>query len=300
MPSEMKYILLDLQAKDEGVAIIKINRPEVLNALNREAMSELSTVIDIVGADDKIKVLIITGTGERSFCAGADIRYVINIDPIEAEKYATFIHGLLNKIENLEKPVIAAVNGYALGGGCELALACDIRIASSNAKIGQTEVTVGIPPGWGGTQRLLRIVGPSKTKELIYTGKMITAEEAERIGLVNRVVRLSTEENTITTTSPSSTSYQEEQQQQKQEKQRANELAKILNKKLIDECISLAKEIAKNSFMAVKTSKMLINKGMDADIDTGLQLIIYGWALCFAHEDRQKMMSEFLNKANKK
>jgi 3-hydroxypropionyl-coenzyme A dehydratase len=299
MHPEMKYILLDLQAKDEGVAIIKINRPEVLNALNREAMSELSTAIDIVGADDKIKVLIITGTGEKSFCAGADIRYVVNIDPIEAEKYATFIHGLLNKIENLEKPVIAAVNGYALGGGCELTLACDIRIASSNAKIGQTEVTVGIPPGWGGTQRLLRIVGPTKTKELIYTGKMITAEEAERIGLVNRVVRLSAEENTITTT-PSSTSYQEEQQQQKQEKQRANELAKILNKKLIDECISLAKEIANNSFTAVKTSKMLINKGMDADIDTGLQLIIYGWVLCFAHEDRQKMMSAFLNRAKKK
>jgi 3-hydroxypropionyl-coenzyme A dehydratase len=295
MPSEMKYILLDLQAKDEGIAIIKINRPEVLNALNREAMFELSTAIDIVGADDKIKVIIITGAGEKSFCAGADIRYVVNIDPIEAEKYATFIHGLLNKIENLEKPVIAAINGYALGGGCELALACDIRIASSNAKIGQTEVTVGIPPGWGGTQRLLRIVGPSKTKELIYTGKMITAEEAEGVGLVNRVISLSAEENVITI--PSSTSSEEERPQ---EKQRGNELAKILNKKLTDECLSLAKEIANNSFTAVKTSKMLINKGMDVDINTGLQLIIYGWALCFAHEDRQKMMSAFLNKAKKK
>jgi 3-hydroxypropionyl-coenzyme A dehydratase len=295
MPSEMKYILFDLQAKDEGIAIIKINRPEVLNALNREAMFELSTAIDIVDADDKIKVIIITGAGEKSFCAGADIRYVVNIDPIEAEKYATFIHGLLNKIENLEKPVIAAINGYALGGGCELALACDIRIASSNAKIGQTEVTVGIPPGWGGTQRLLRIVGPSKTKELIYTGKMITAEEAEGVGLVNRVISLSAEENVITI--PSSTSSEEERPQ---EKQRGNELAKILNKKLTDECLSLAKEIANNSFTAVKTSKMLINKGMDVDINTGLQLIIYGWALCFAHEDRQKMMSAFLNKAKKK
>jgi 3-hydroxypropionyl-coenzyme A dehydratase len=295
MPSEMKYILFDLQAKDEGIAIIKINRPEVLNALNREAMFELSTAIDIVGADDKIKVIIITGAGEKSFCAGADIRYVVNIDPIEAEKYATFIHGLLNKIENLEKPVIAAINGYALGGGCELALACDIRIASSNAKIGQTEVTVGIPPGWGGTQRLLRIVGPSKTKELIYTGKMITAEEAEGVGLVNRVISLSAEENVITI--PSSTSSEEERPQ---EKQRGNELAKILNKKLTDECLSLAKEIANNSFTAVKTSKMLINKGMDVDINTGLQLITYGWALCFAHEDRQKMMSAFLNKAKKK
>ena len=295
MPSEMKYILFDLQAKDEGIAIIKINRSEVLNALNREAMFELSTAIDIVDADDKIKVVIITGAGEKSFCAGADIRYVVNIDPIEAEKYATFIHGLLNKIENLEKPVIAAINGYALGGGCELALACDIRIASSNAKIGQTEVTVGIPPGWGGTQRLLRIVGPSKTKELIYTGKMITAEEAEGVGLVNRVISLRAEENVITI--PSSTSSQEEHPQ---EKQRGNELAKILNKKLTDECLSLAKEIANNSFTAVKTSKMLINKGMDVDINTGLQLITYGWALCFAHEDRQKMMSAFLNKAKKK
>lgn len=303
MASEMKHILLDLQDKDEGVAIIKINRPEVLNALNREAMSELSTAIDVVGADNNIKVVIITGTGEKSFCAGADIRYVVNIDPIEAEKYATFIHGLLNKIENLEKPVIAVVNGYALGGGCELALACDIRIASSNAKIGQTEVTVGIPPGWGGTQRLLRIVGPAKTKELIYTGKMITAEEAEEIGLVNRVISLSNEADMPalpTVSKQSSTNPQEEQQYEIQEKQRANELAKILNKKLIDESISFAKEIANNSFMAVKTSKMLINKGMDADIDTGLQLEIYGWALCFAHEDRQKMMSAFLNKAKKK
>jgi 3-hydroxypropionyl-coenzyme A dehydratase len=299
MASEMKHILLDLQAKDEGVVIIKINRPEVLNALNRETMSELGAAIDIVGTDDKIKVVIITGAGEKSFCAGADIRYVVNIDPIEAEKYATFVHGLLNKIENLEKPVIAAVNGYALGGGCELALACDIRIASSNAKIGQTEVTVGIPPGWGGTQRLLRIVGPSKTKELIYTGKMITAEEAERIGLVNRVIGLSTEQDIIIATTPSSTNYQEDQQQQKQEKQRANELAKILNKKLIEECISLAKEIAKNSFTAVRTSKILINKAMDVDIYTGLQLEVYGWALCFAHEDRQNMMSAFLNKAKK-
>ena len=162
MPAPMKYILLDTQT-GKDIAIIKINRPEVLNALNKEVMEELSAAIDIVSTDDNIKVLIITGAGKKSFCAGADIRYVANIDPIEAERYATFIHNLLNKIENLEKPVIAAINGYALGGGCELALACDIRIASSNAKIGQTEVTIGIPPGWGATQRLLRIVGPAKT-----------------------------------------------------------------------------------------------------------------------------------------
>jgi 3-hydroxypropionyl-coenzyme A dehydratase len=300
----MKHIVLDLQTNID-IAIIKINRPEVLNALNKEIMTELSQAIDIVSIDDSIKVIIITGTGERSFCAGADIRYVVNVDPIEAERYATFIHTLLNKIENLQKPVIAAINGYALGGGCELALACDIRIASSNAKIGQTEVTIGIPPGWGGTQRLLRIVGPEKAKELIYTGKMITAEEAARIGLVNKVVSLtaeeeervsssadSTTESGTTTTTVSNNPSKEGQQ----EKQRSNELAKILNKKLLDECLSFAKEITKNSFIAVKTSKMLINKAMDVDIDTGLRLEIYGWALCFAHEDREKMMSSFLNK----
>jgi 3-hydroxypropionyl-coenzyme A dehydratase len=294
----MKYILLELQ-RDKDIAIIKINRPEVLNALNKDVISELSTAIDIVGADDKIRVLIITGTGERSFCAGADIRYVVNIDPIEAERYATFIHTLLNKIENLEKPVIAAINGYALGGGCELALASDIRIASSNAKIGQTEATIGIPPGWGGTQRLLRIVGLAKTKELIYTGKMITAYEAERIGLVNKLVSLTPKDELSAAEETTATTASSKEEQQEEEKQIANKLAKILNEKLMDECLAFAKEITKNSFAAVKTSKMLINKGMDADIDTGLRLEIYGWALCFAHEDRQKMMSSFLNRGKK-
>src|SRR5215212_5958139 len=299
----MKHIILDLQTNID-VAIIKIDRPEVLNALNKEVMTELSQAIDIVSIDDGIKVIVITGTGERSFCAGADIKYVVNVDPIEAERYATFIHTLLNKIENLQKPVIAAINGYALGGGCELALACDIRIASSNAKIGQTEVTIGIPPGWGGTQRLLRIVGPAKAKELIYTGKMITAEEAVHIGLVNKVVSLTAEEEgrvpssaASTTASGTSTTVSNNPSKEGQhEKQRSDELAKILNKKLLDESLSFAKEITKNSFIAVKTSKMLINKGVDVDIEPGLRLEIYGWALCFAHEDRQKMMSSFLNK----
>jgi 3-hydroxypropionyl-coenzyme A dehydratase len=295
----VKHIVLESQVNE--VAIIKINRPEVLNALDKQVAAELRTALDIANTDDKIKVIIITGTGERSFCAGGDIRYVANIDPIEAERYATFIHNLLNKIENLEKPVIAAINGYALGGGCQLALACDIRIASSNAKIGQTEVTIGVLPGWGGTQRLSRIVGPAKAKELIYSGKMITAEEAERIGLVNKVVSLTHEEEKrlLKKTNTTTNNHSKEQKQQ-QEKLRANELAKILNKKLMDESIFLAKEINKNSFNAVKTSKMLINKGMDADINTGLRLEIYGWALCFTHEDRKKMMSSFLNKGKKK
>ena len=301
--SIMKYIQLEPR---EEIAIIRINRQEALNAMNIDVIAELSRTIDIVGADDGIKAIILTGAGERSFCAGADIGYMANIDPIQAEKYASSAQAVLNKIENLQKPVIAAVNGFALGGGCELAMVCDIRIASSNAKLGQPEVTIGIPPGWGGTQRLLRIVGPAKAKELVFTGKMITAEEAERIGLVNKIVGLTPEEEnltkTITTIKPSDSSSKEQpanEEIQKQEKQKANELAKVLNKKLMDECLSFAKEITKNSFTAVKTSKMLINKAMDADINTGLRLEIYGWALCFAHEDRQKMMSSFLSKGKK-
>jgi 3-hydroxypropionyl-coenzyme A dehydratase len=283
----MKYIQLEPLV---DIAIIKINRPEALNAVNTDVIAELSRTIDIVSGDDSIKALIITGAGERSFCAGADIAYMVNIDPMKAEKYASMAQAVLNKIEKIDKPVIAAINGFALGGGCELALVCDIRIASSNAKIGQPEVTIGIPPGWGGSQRLLRIIGPAKAKELIFTGKMITAEEAAQIGLVNKVVSLEPEDQLQIESKGDSSN----------EKERANELAKILNKKLLEECLSLAREITKNSFTAVKISKMLINKGMDADIDTGLRLEIYGWALCFAHEDRQKMMSEFLNKGKKK
>ena len=232
----------------------------------------------------------VTGAGEKSFCAGADISYMVNIDPITAEKYASSAQSVLNKIERLEKPVIAAVNGYALGGGCELAMVCDIRIASSNAKMGQPEVTIGIPPGWGGTQRLMRLVGPAKAKELVFTGKMISAEEALQLGLVNRVISL---------TSDDSLPPEAPKDNRDKEKERTTQIAKILNNKLMVECDNLAKQIAKNSFNAVKVSKMLINRGMDADLNTGLRLEIYGWSLCFAHEDRQKMMSEFLDKSKK-
>jgi 3-hydroxypropionyl-coenzyme A dehydratase len=286
--STMKYIQLEPQG---DTAIIKINRPEALNAVNTDVIAELSRTIDIVSSDDSIKAVIITGAGERSFCAGADIAYMVNIDPMKAEKYASSAQAVLNKIEKIDKPVIAAINGFALGGGCELALVCDIRIASSNAKIGQPEVTIGIPPGWGGSQRLLRIVGPAKAKELVFTGKMITAEEAEQIGLVNKVVSLGPEDQ-LQPEAPKGDASKE--------KERAIELSKNLNKKLIEESLALAREITRNSFTAVKISKMLINKGMDTDIDTGLRLEIYGWALSFAHEDRQKMMSEFLNKGKKK
>jgi 3-hydroxypropionyl-coenzyme A dehydratase len=283
----MKYIQLEPQGE---IALLRINRPEALNAMNIDVISELSRTVDIVGADEGIKVVLITGAGEKSFCAGADISYMVNIDPITAEKYASSAQSVLNKIEHLEKPVIAAVNGYALGGGCELAMVCDIRIASSNAKMGQPEVTIGIPPGWGGTQRLMRLVGPAKAKELVFTGKMISAEEALQLGLVNRVISLTSDDN-LPPEAP--------KDNREKEKERNTQIAKILNNKLMVECDNLAKQIAKNSFNAVKVSKMLINRGMDADLNTGLRLEIYGWSLCFAHEDRQKMMSEFLNKSKK-
>lgn len=285
--SSMKFIQLEPQG---DIAIVRINRPEALNAMNTEVISELSRAIDIIASDENIKVVIITGAGERSFCAGADISYMVNIEPMQAEKYATAAQAVINKIERLEKPVIGAVNGFALGGGCELAMACDIRIASSNAKMGQPEVTIGIPPGWGGTQRLLRLVGPAKAKEMIFTGKMITADEAHQIGLVNNVVSLGPDDAVPPEAPKGDTAL---------EKARAAEVGKILNRKLMDVSLALAREITKNSYTAVKVSKMLINRGMDADLETGLRLEIYGWALCFAHEDRQKMMSAFLSKSKK-
>ena len=285
--SNMKYIQLEPQGE---IALLRINRPEALNAMNIDVVSELSRTVDIVGADESIKVVIITGAGEKSFCAGADISYMVNIDPITAEKYASSAQSVLNKIERLDKPVIGAVNGYAVGGGCELAMVCDIRIASSNAKLGQPEVTIGIPPGWGGTQRLMRLVGPAKAKELVFTGRMVSAEEAFQLGLVNNVISLTSDDNL-----PPEVAKDDKEKQ----KERNNQIAKLLNNKLMNECVSLAKQIAKNSFNAVKVSKMLINRGMDADLNTGLRLEIYGWSLCFAHEDRQKMMSDFLNKSKK-
>src|SRR6476659_496922 len=189
----MTLIETERLGDNENIVILTINRPEVLNAINIDVISELTNAFDAIDLDDNIRIVIITGAGERSFCAGADLNYVVNLSPIEAERYATTIHNLLNKIENLPRPVIAAINGYALGGGCEIALACDIRIAFSNAKIGQTEVKVGIPPGWGGTQRMLRLLRVSKAKELIYTGRMIGADEALQMGLVNKVVNIETE-----------------------------------------------------------------------------------------------------------
>lgn len=249
----MQYLKVE---RDEDVVQITINRQDKLNAMNLGVMDEFISILDSLEKDSS-KVIIITGEGTKAFSAGADIEYMSNIGPAEAEKYALRGHEVLNRIEKLEKPVIAAVNGYALGGGCELALACDIRFASPNAQLGQPEVTLGICPGWGGTQRLLRIVGPARAKDLIFSGRKIMAEEAFSMGLINKIF-------------PSDS--------------------------LISETKKYAKILSKNSSFAIGISKMLVNKGMDTNLDTGLKLEIYSWAVCFSTKEREERMRKFVEK----
>lgn len=242
--------------KEDDIAQITINRESKLNAMNLDVMDEFISVLDDL-QKSSCKVIIITGQGQKAFSAGADIEYMSTIGPVDAEKYARRGHEVLNKIEAIEVPVIAAINGYALGGGCELALSCDIRFASQNAQMGQPEVTLGICPGWGGTQRLLRVVGPARAKELIFSGRRINAEEAMSMGLVNKI--FSPEE-------------------------------------LISQTRSYAKTLARNSKYAVAVSKMLVNRGMDTTLDTGLKLEIYSWSLCFSTKEREDRMRSFLQR----
>lgn len=247
-------------SKSDGICIVKINRPEKLNAMNMDVAKELIATFEKTGTDDSIKVIILTGEGDRAFSAGADIEYMSKISPDESVEYAKLGQLLTATVENVRQPTIAALNGFALGGGCELAMSCDIRLAADTAKLGQPEVTIGIPPGWGGTQRLLRIVGIAKAKELVYTGKMIKADEAKEIGLVNHVVPLAS---------------------------------------LMDEAMKMAKTIAENSAMGVQMSKTAINKGRNADLDTGLGVELLAWRNCFTHSDREQRMTAFVNKSKK-
>ena len=263
---------------DSDIMIVKLNRPEVYNALNLELVSELSIIFNTVLNEDNIKAVIITGIGNKAFCAGGDLNMVIKMTPIQAEKYAYQVHNLLNTIENFEKPVIAAINGYALGGGCQLALACDLRIASSNAKIGQPEVTIGIPPGWGGTQRLARIIGISKAKELIFTGKIISAEEAKKINLLNTVIYLDNNKQI------------QNAQINKRENSEDDDLLRL---KLVKESVKIAKTITINDAFAIKIIKSLINKSRDINIDSGLALEKFGNLLCLTNNDKHTIRNLF-------
>ena len=251
----MNYTKLIVDVKDK-ICTVKINNPEAMNALNSTVLSELDEAFTEIAANEDVSVVVITGEG-RAFVAGADISQMSTMNATEGKAFGVQGSAVFRKIENLNKPVIAAINGFALGGGCELAMACDIRIASNKAKIGQPETGLGITPGFSGTQRLPRIVGPGKAKEIIYTAKPITADEAYRIGLVNSVVE------------PES---------------------------LMDAAYAMAKQIAKNAPIALKYSKEAIDKGMQTDIDSAISLENDLFALCFSTEDQKEGMKAFFEK----
>jgi enoyl-CoA hydratase len=242
--------------KSDKICKISFNRPKALNALNTEVLEELDKLLDEIEKDDETFVVVFTGEG-KAFVAGADIGEMKDKNLIEGKKFAQLGHKVFRKIELLEKPVIAAVNGYALGGGCELAMSCDIRIAGEKAKFGQPEVGLGITPGFGGTQRLSRLVGSAKAKELIFTADTISAQEAEKIGLVNKVVS------------------QEE---------------------LINETMNMANKITSKGQVAVRFSKNAINRGIETDIDTALDIEINLFGMCFATEDQKEGMKAFTEK----
>ncbi len=245
-----------LLRKEGNVGILSINRPDELNALNSSVLEELDMAIDNISLDETIYVLIITGEG-RAFVAGADISEMRTKNSLEAREFAHKGLSVFRKIELMEKPVIAAINGFALGGGCELAMSCDIRLASDKAKFGQPEVGLGITPGFGGTQRLSRLVGLGIAKELIFTGKIIRADEAMKIGLVNNVVP---------------------------------------GGDLMDAALKLANEIGSKGQLAIRYAKSAINRGIETDIDTGMEIEKDLFALCFATEDQKEAMSAFLEK----
>ncbi len=242
--------------KKGNIGILSINRPEALNALNSAVIEELDKAVDMIKADDEVYVVILTGAG-RSFVAGADIAEMQSLNSVEGRSFGEKGLAVFRKLEILEKPVIAAVNGFALGGGCELSLAADIRIASEKALFGQPEAGLGITPGFGGTQRLPRIVGEGIAKELIFTAQNIKADEAYRIGLVNKVV------------SPED---------------------------LMDEAMKMAEKIAANAQYAVRYCKEAINRGIQTDIDTGSAIEKDLFGLCFATEDQKEGMAAFLEK----
>ena len=251
----MTYSQLILERSD-AVALLTINNPSTLNALDSLTLHELHAAISEIEADSTLRALIITGTG-RSFVAGAYISEMRGLNAAEGKAFGHLGASMMRRLELLPIPVIAAINGFALGGGCELAMACDIRLASSKAKLGQPETGLGIIPGFSGTQRLPRLVGPAKAKELIFTGDVIRADEALRIGLVDKV------------TEPEA---------------------------LMDEAMALADKIASKAPAAIAYAKEAINRGIQTDIDTAIDLETELFALCFATDDQKEGMQAFLEK----
>ena len=238
------------------IGVLTMNRPEALNALNEQVLRDLDAALDAVQVNDEVLVVILTGA-VRSFVAEADIGQMKDLTPVQAKKFGSYGNQVFLKLENFPKPVIAAVNGFALGGGCELSMACDIRLASEKAKFGQPEVGLGITPGFGGTQRLARIVGVSNAMELILTAKTINAAQAQELGLVSHV-------------------YPPEE--------------------LMDKAMELAQAIAANAQVAVRQSKAAIRRGLQTDMYTGAAYEAEAFGLCFATEDQKDAMTAFVNK----
>ncbi len=247
---------LNLEVDEHQIAVLTINRPETLNAINEEVMDELCDAADYISAQDDIRGLIITGAG-KAFVAGADIAVQSRFSEQEGFQWGKNGNAVFRLFELMDIPVIAAVNGFALGGGCELALACDIIIAGDKAKFGQPEVSLGITPGFGGTQRLMRKIGTGKAKELIFSGRMIQAEEAERIGLAERVVP---------------------------------------NDELIPFCKEMLLSFAKNAPKAVAYAKKAMNEGSSMGLEDALLLESRYFSKCFATEDQKEGMHAFLEK----
>jgi enoyl-CoA hydratase len=243
---------------DGNIMLITLNRPEVMNALNEIVFAELEDVFTKMRDDKDVKVVVITGAGNKSFAAGTDITSMAKFSLIEARNFALkIVFGGQQAIANFPRPVIAAINGYCFGGGCEIAMCCDIRVASEKAKFGQTEVNVGIIPGGGGTQRLQRLIGIGLTKEMIYTGQIIDGKRAYEIGLVNHVVP---------------------------------------HDQVLEKAMEIAKAISEKSSFILELAKSAINKGSDVDLETGLKTEIELFAECFATSDQKEGMAAFLEK----
>ena len=243
--------------KKNQIAYVTIDRPKVLNALNMATMQELKQVFAAVKDDIEVRVVILTGTGEKAFVAGADIGELSQQSPVAAKEYTHQGQAVVDAIENLGKPVIACVNGFALGGGCELALGCTMRIASENAKLGQPEVKLGLIPGYGGTQRLARLVGKGIAMQLVLTGEMISAQEAHRIGLVNEVVPAA---------------------------------------ELLPRAEAIAAKIIANAPLAIQYAMEAVNHGLDLPLADGLFLEATLFAVCCATEDKNEGTKAFLEK----
>lgn len=255
----MSWENLILEKEDE-IGILKINRPKALNALNSAVMADLEDCLPKIAADPEIKVVIITGEGDRSFVAGADIGQMQPLSPEEGAKWGRQGQAVMTAIENLPQPVIAAVNGFALGGGDELAIACDIRVASTKAKFGQPEVGLGITPGFGGTQRLPRLIGQGRARYLLYTADIIDAQKALEWGLVDFVA----------------------------EPEALMETAK-----------GIAKKIIKQRQFAVQETKQCALRGIEAPLKTALEFEAQAFGLCFSNPDQKEAMANFLNKGKK-